>query len=154
MKTQSFFKLLFWFIVVGFISLFTFMAINTLPLMLEDPDCPIFMPIFFCAIFLVVGVLYTSIAVFVYRDAPKRGMKKWMWMVIATFVPNLIGLIIYVVVRSGSNDRCINCGKPVKKDFEVCPYCSTSLNVVCTQCGKKVGLDWRVCPYCKSELTN
>jgi predicted amidophosphoribosyltransferase len=79
-------------------------------------------------------------------------MNKWMWVTIAVFAPNLLGLIIYLVVRSSYSKKCLTCGRKLGQDYLVCPYCGTDLNKHCSGCGKEVSPDWKVCPYCKYEL--
>lgn len=53
----------------------------------------------------VVGGIVV-IAIYVYKDAPKRGMDKWLWMTIATYVPSLLGLIIYLLIRNDHDKQC------------------------------------------------
>ena len=47
---------------------------------------------------LVFGILIL-IGVYVYRDAERRDMNGLLWALVAVFVPSLIGLIIYLLVR-------------------------------------------------------
>lgn len=64
-----------------------------------------------------------ALGVFVYTDAPKYGMDRGLWVLIVIFVPNLMGLIIYLIVRSERKQRCINCDKRIDKTLETCNYC-------------------------------
>lgn len=102
----------------------------------------------------LIIALMVSIGVFVYRDAPVHGMDPLVWTLIAVLVPNLIGFIIYLVVRSNNknNLQCPGCNKSVKNDYLKCPYCGAMLKETCTSCGKAVNPDWKSCPYCSSEL--
>lgn len=43
---------------------------------------------------------------------------------------------------------CPGCGRPVKEDWQVCPYCHTKLRKACVQCGELLELPWNLCPYC------
>lgn len=58
---------------------------------------------FFGLWYLICGViwfvLWIIIAIWVYRDAEQRGMSGALWLLIVIFT-GLIGLIIYIVVRS------------------------------------------------------
>jgi len=82
-------------------------------------------------IWLVIAIL---IAIWVYRDAEKRGSSGALWLVIVIFT-GIIGLIIWLVVRppiggkpasaepAGSGRMCPSCGRPIPMDARVCPYC-------------------------------
>ena len=55
---------------------------------------------FMLAILAVPILLMLVIGVVVYKDAKAHDLNPWLWMVVAVFTPNLIGVIIYLVVRS------------------------------------------------------
>ena len=82
--------------------------------------------IFCVVIWLVIAIL---IAIWVYRDAEKRGESGVLWLIIV-ILTSIIGLIIWLVVRPPiggkkpeSERRCPNCGRPIPMDARVCPYC-------------------------------
>ncbi|MCK5636855.1 MAG: zinc ribbon domain-containing protein [Thermoplasmatales archaeon] len=79
---------------------------------------------------LIIGIL---IAIWVYKDAEKRGSSGVMWLIIVILL-NIVGLIIWLVVRppiggppqqqqQASGRMCTNCGRPIPMDAQVCPYC-------------------------------
>ncbi|GAA0182169.1 hypothetical protein SH2C18_45950 [Clostridium sediminicola] len=111
-------------------------------------------PITMLIFLLLIVALLISIGVFVYKDAPKHGMDPLVWTLISILVPNLIGFIIYLVVRSSNKDthKCPNCNNTVKNDYVKCPYCGTMLKNTCSNCGKAVQNDWDSCPYCSSQI--
>ena len=43
---------------------------------------------------------------------------------------------------------CPGCGRPVKHDWQVCPFCHTRLKKPCLKCGEKLELTWNICPVC------
>lgn len=93
------------------------------------------------------------VAVYVYRDANKRGMNAVLWMLIALLTPSLLGLIIYLLVRSNYSDlTCPNCNAPVEESYVVCPNCRTKLRPTCDVCSTPVQTTWKVCPHCGNEL--
>lgn len=47
---------------------------------------------------------------------------------------------------------CPTCKKPILADYQVCPYCATTLHRLCPSCHKEVGSDFKVCPYCGTNL--
>lgn len=152
MKNERFFKILFWILTSIVIGGICFVAAMMISMAREDTGFPIGAGIFYIVMLLLMLAVFIGIAVFVYKDAAKRNMNRWMWMTIAVFVPNLIGLIIYIIVRSNQQTRCISCGKRLMDDFEVCPFCGNQQNLHCKYCGAKVSREWKVCPYCKNEL--
>jgi Na+/H+-dicarboxylate symporter len=91
----------------------------------------------FCIIWIVILVVSLLIAIWVYKDADKRGSSGALWLIIVIFT-GIIGLIIWLVVRppiggkasgetstssGGSDRRCPNCGRVIPLDANVCPYC-------------------------------
>lgn len=79
-------------------------------------------------IWLIIGIL---IAIWVYKDAEKRGTSGALWLVIV-ILTGIIGLIIWLVVRpplggekkKESDRRCPNCGRAIPMDARSCPYCN------------------------------
>lgn len=87
-------------------------------------------------------------------------------MVAVLFVP---GVVIYMMLRpretlADAYERsleeeallqeieekpvCPGCGRSVKHDWQVCPYCHTKLKKPCFQCGHVLELSWNICPHC------
>jgi hypothetical protein len=54
-----------------------------------------FLPFVFLAVWLVIAIL---IAVWVYRDAEKRGESGVLWLIIV-LITGIIGLIIWLIIR-------------------------------------------------------
>lgn len=101
---------------------------------------------------LIIGIIFL-VGRFVFKDSKQRGMDPWLWTMVAIFVPNLIGLIIYLVVRNSYTKKiCLSCGKPVDEHFMVCPFCGYKLKDNCSACGCGVEPEWNVCPKCASKL--
>jgi hypothetical protein len=103
-----------------------------------------------------------AVALWVYHDAERRGHSGLLWGLFV-FVGNIIGLIIYLIVRSSPEDRgasvlapatspCPSCGQPVQKTYVACPHCGTNLAKKCASCGRNTDLDWKVCPYCGQTI--
>jgi len=101
---------------------------------------------------LVIGIIF-QIGRFVFKDSKQRGMDPWLWTMVAIFVPNLIGLIIYLVLRNSYTKKiCLSCGKPVDDNFLNCPFCGYKLKDNCASCGCAVDPEWNICPKCASKL--
>lgn len=48
--------------------------------------------------------------------------------------------------------RCPHCGRSIRKDFKVCPYCQTPLKIKCPNCSRSLEPDWVACPYCGHKI--
>jgi len=84
-----------------------------------------------------------------------------LWALLV-FIGNLVGLLIYLIVRSDSTrtsraepppQSCPKCQKTVSPGFAFCPHCGAAMQNVCPACGKKVEESWKACPYCGEILT-
>jgi RNA polymerase subunit RPABC4/transcription elongation factor Spt4/uncharacterized membrane protein YhaH (DUF805 family) len=111
---------------------------------------------------LALFFLWIAVIVWVYRDAERRGMNGVLWALLV-FIGNLIGLLIYLIVRQDSGGRekparaspsqsCPSCGKPVSPGYKFCPHCGSPMNLTCPKCGSKVDKDWNICPNCGEKL--
>jgi Double zinc ribbon len=89
---------------------------------------------------------------YVNRDAKRRGMNPVLWTMLAIFVPYLIGLVIYLLVREPLPYTCPQCGTTVSARFNYCTKCKFNLRPTCPQCKREVGAGDAFCPYCAQEL--
>ena len=112
-------------------------------------------------LYLALFIIWILVIVWVYRDAERRGMNGVLWALLV-FIGNLIGLLIYLIVRTDSLPvskspptvySCPNCKEPVSSNFVFCPNCGVRLHPVCTQCHKPVEKNWQVCPHCGQKLS-
>ena len=51
---------------------------------------------------------------YVYGDAQRRQMPAWAWVIAASFIPNLIGFMLYFAFRGPFLDPCSSCGRPIR----------------------------------------
>lgn len=122
----------------------------------NDPTTPWFVPLLTLAVMcIVLGCIY-AISIFVYKDAPKYNMDRWMWMFLSTFLPNLLGFLLYFIIRkekkSSKNISCVSCGNLIDSNYKICPYCGRDLSLKCKNCNEKISPDWNVCPKCGDRL--
>lgn len=102
--------------------------------------------------------IWLVVIIWVYRDAERRGMNGILWALLV-FIGNIIGLIIYLILRSTQDTRitatiqCPGCEKQLAGEYAYCPYCGTNLQPVCPSCEKPTQPDWQVCPHCGEKLT-
>jgi hypothetical protein len=110
----------------------------------------------------IMFFLWAAVAVWVYRDAERRSHNGLLWALFV-FIGNVVGLIIYLILRSSSPEtsaalvttataKCPSCAGPIQKSFVACPHCGVKLSKDCSQCGKRAELDWKVCPYCGNAM--
>jgi len=101
-------------------------------------------PLFLCAYILLIG--------YVYGDAKRRGMRYVMWTLLAIFIPDAIGIIIYFILRDPLPVPCPGCHALLKPGFAFCPHCAASLKPTCPQCGRALDRGWLHCPQCGTAV--
>jgi hypothetical protein len=67
---------------------------------------------------------------FVFADARRRGMPPVGWMLIALLVPNLLGFLLYFVLRKPLTTPCPSCGRAMSPEQPFCSWCGSSRSVV------------------------
>jgi len=109
---------------------------------------------------LALLIIWIFVIVWVYRDAERRRMNGLLWALLV-LIGNIIGLLIYLIVRSDSipalkadhtTQACPSCQKEVDSTFVFCPYCAARLHAVCPECGKPTEENWKACPHCGKKL--
>ena len=68
------------------------------------------------AVPLLVGALILLYG-YVFADARRRGMRALLWMLLAIFIPNSIGIILYFVLRDPLLQPCLRCQALVKTGY-------------------------------------
>ena len=124
---------------------------------------------------LLFVIIWLFVILWVYKDAERRRMSGLLWALLV-FIGNLIGLLIYLIVRQDhavcfepagpvsmsqpsppeAADKklltCPACQKVVEPSFVYCPHCGASLQPTCSNCGKPTDTGWKVCPHCGAQL--
>jgi Double zinc ribbon/Phospholipase_D-nuclease N-terminal len=95
---------------------------------------------------------YILLIGYVNRDAGRRGMSRLAWTLLAIFIPNALGIVLYFVLRKPRIATCPQCGAPLEPGFGFCPRCRYQLNPVCPQCQRAVHAGNKFCPYCGGDL--
>ena len=99
----------------------------------------------------VVGC-YILLIGYINQDAGRRGMSRILWTIIAIFVPNALGIVLYFILRKPRLLNCPQCGTGVEPGFGFCPRCRHRLNPVCPHCQRGVNGGDKFCPYCGGDL--
>ena len=113
---------------------------------LAAPELLIFLPIFLFFFFYILLVGYIA------GDARRRGMRPVLWVLLAFFIPNMIGIILYFILRNPLLRSCPQCRVKSAATFAFCPSCGTSLSAACPSCRTAVEPGWSHCAKCGSAL--
>jgi len=113
-------------------------------------------PRWFLSIFAGIVPLFFSVYVllcgYVYGDARRRGMRPVMWTLLAFFIPNAIGVILYFILREPLLRGCPSCGTQVSQGYAFCSKCGTALAHACPGCRAGVQPGWSHCTKCGTAL--
>lgn len=104
---------------------------------------------------IVVGAIiacYILLIGYINRDAGRRSMSRVLWTLIAIFVPNALGIVLYFILRKPRIANCPQCGAIVEPGFGFCPRCRHRLSPVCPQCQRGVNACDKFCPYCGADV--
>ena len=138
-------------IAAGIIFLVMFLGLG-LVMIYTDDNIPlpvrIFIPIFAgCSL----GG-YATLVAYVYGDARRRGMRHVMWTLLAAFIPNAIGIILYFILRDPMPVHCSHCGSLTHPTHAFCPRCGAPVQPSCTACHRPVQAGWTHCASCGRPL--
>jgi RNA polymerase subunit RPABC4/transcription elongation factor Spt4 len=89
---------------------------------------------------------------YICRDAGRRGMSPLLWTLVAIFVPNALGIVLYFILRKPRLGACPQCGTHVEPGYGFCPKCRYRLQPVCPHCQRSVQPGDVFCPYCGGSL--
>jgi hypothetical protein len=60
---------------------------------------------------------------YVYGDAQRRAMQSVLWVLVALFVPHLLGFLLYFVLRQPIASTCSHCGQTISIYQRFCSWC-------------------------------
>jgi hypothetical protein len=89
---------------------------------------------------------------YVNADARRRGMRYVMWTFIAVLLPNMLGVVLYFILRDPLVVMCPKCGAQGRASFAFCPQCGAELTRACPACKRSVDPGWNRCAYCGNAL--
>ena len=83
-----------------------------------------------CAVGLAGGLFVGSLFAvwvlglgYVYGDARRRNMPAVPWLLVALLVPNLLGFLLYFVLRKPLARPCPQCGQAITPEQRFCSWC-------------------------------
>jgi hypothetical protein len=122
--------------------------------LVEKGELPLPAALFFLVS--LVAVLPLALLVlligYVHADAQRRGMRHVVWTLLAIFIPNAVGIILYFILRAPLPVPCPSCGCPTPKAHAFCPKCGTAVSRFCSQCRQPVEAGWTHCARCGAPL--
>jgi len=95
---------------------------------------------------------YAVLIGYINQDSGRRGMSRLLWTLVAIFVPNGLGIVLYFVLRKPRTPHCPQCNAAVDAAFSFCPLCRTRLRPACPHCQRSIDLTDKFCPYCAGSL--
>jgi hypothetical protein len=98
--------------------------------------------IVFMMVWIIIAIL---IAVWVYRDAERRGENGGLWLILV-ILTGWIGLIIWLVVRSGKPIISSETASHIEK------HPQTTEAMFCSSCGEKIPPNSIFCPNCGASV--
>ena len=105
------------------------------------------------ALFIAILPALFALAIgYVNRDARRRGMNVSLWTLLAIFIPNGLGLLLYLLLREPARTPCPQCGELALATFNFCPRCHHALRPLCAACGQPVRSADRYCSRCGHDL--
>ncbi len=99
-------------------------------------------------------LIHIILAIFVYRDAKKRGLNTKLWTLLTLVVPNFFGVIMYFIVRTQTSSKkvCHQCHHNINHDDLYCPKCGANQMETCNRCDQPLHETWIVCPKCAKPV--
>ena len=96
--------------------------------------------------------LFVLLVGYVWGDAKRRGMNHVLWMLLAIFIPNAIGIILYFILRDPILMPCPSCQTPARKGHAYCAACGAPVRTACPECKRPVEPTWTHCVECGVAL--
>ena len=81
-----------------------------------------------------------------------RSLRAVLWTLLAVFIPNGIGVVLYFILREPMPSYCSKCGSPAKQGHAFCPSCGANVLPSCSQCHRAGQPGWSHCAWCGAKL--
>jgi Double zinc ribbon len=147
-KTSAIPKLVYVLAGIAFVAGFLVMRCAAIPSDPKTLNWPEGVKVFLSLFASLIIVVYILLIGYIYGDAKRRLMRAWLWTLLAIFIPNAIGIILYFFMRDPMPFYCSKCGASAKSAYTFCPNCAAPLRPTCAQCGRGMERGWAHCPHC------
>jgi len=112
------------------------------------------LPIIFTGTMMGISIFFFVLLVgYIAGDARRRGMRVVLWVLLAIFIPNAIGIILYFILRHPLLRDCPQCGARTNPAFAFCPSCGAAITTACPSCRSAVEPGWSHCARCGVALS-
>ncbi|MEW5976880.1 MAG: zinc ribbon domain-containing protein [Acidobacteriota bacterium] len=119
----------------------------------HDQNLGALIPLMLVSIILVaVLTAWLGLCLYVYRDSDRRGMNQLLWTLVSIFTPNLLGFVIYLILRKPLLQQCAQCGQKVDPSFVHCIYCGAMLKSRCASCQAVLKSGQKYCGGCGTAV--
>jgi hypothetical protein len=118
----------------------------------EPYNWPLAAKVPFAVLVPLPGTILVLLIGYVNRDAKRRQMRYVLWTLLAIFIPQGIGIILYFILRDPVPSSCPACAAVLSPSFTFCPHCGTATKPTCPQCEKPIERNWANCAYCGRKL--
>jgi hypothetical protein len=119
---------------------------------LRDQDAPEWLKFLLIVVAPLLMATYSLLIGYVYGDARRRGMRYVMWTLLAIFLANGIGIILYFILRDPLLAHCPRCGAGVLPSHTFCPRCGAGVQPACQGCHRIIQPGWTHCAWCGNQL--
>ena len=137
-------------IAAGIMFLVGFLCMSLVFIRAHDVPVPIRIVFPVLAALTLAG--YTLLIGYVNGDARRRGMRYVMWTLLAIFLANGIGIILYFILREPLQVYCSRCGSGVQPSHAFCPRCGAGVQPACQACHRIIQPGWTHCAWCGNQL--
>ncbi len=134
----------------GIVFLVVFVLMSLVLIQTHDMPAPVRFVISILVPLFLAG--YTLLIGYVNGDARRRGMRYVMWTLLAIFLANGIGIILYFILRDPLLVYCPRCSAGVQPSHAFCPRCGAGVQPACRACHRTVQTGWTHCAWCGSQL--
>ena len=119
---------------------------------LGERGVPIWLRFLLTIVVPIVSAGYALLVGYIYGDARRRGMRYVMWTLLAIFLTNGIGVILYFILRDPLPAYCSRCGATVLASHAFCPRCGSGVQPTCPGCHRTLQPGWTHCAWCGNQL--
>jgi len=137
-------------VTAGIVFLVCFVTLSLI--FLGNRDAPEWLRFLLIVVAPLLMAGYSLLIGYVYGDARRRGMRYVMWTLLAIFLANGIGIILYFILRDPLLAHCPRCGAGVLPSHTFCPRCGAGVQPACQGCHRIIQPGWTHCAWCGTQL--
>jgi Double zinc ribbon len=137
-------------VAAGIVFLVCFVTLSLI--FLRDPHAPAWLILLLTVVAPLAMGAYALLVGYIYGDARRRGMRYVMWTLLAIFLANGVGIILYFILRDPLLVYCSRCGAGVQPSHPFCARCGGGVQPACQACHRILQAGWTHCAWCGNPL--